>query len=240
MRQLHRPSLSQRTQRFLAARTRDVVASVKPAERAAALWALRRNKAFEEIRDTLQRMATGLERCMYCEDSQGTDIDHFRPKNAYPQHAYDWTNYFLACSHCNSNEKRDQFPLDTSGSALLIDPVLDDPTDHLEFSPSTGKLVPLTAKGVSSRDVFGLDREVLVRGRVDAWVAMQALLVRYDALMTERRWKVANAIKRALSEHPFSSTLVRLVCLSKGAGARLIERDCLMVLQRRPDIATWI
>ncbi|NOY25886.1 MAG: HNH endonuclease, partial [Oligoflexia bacterium] len=102
-------------------------------------------------------MASGRARCMYCEDSLGTDIDHFRPKADFPQRAFAWPNYLLACSHCNSNLKRNAFPIDGNGDPLLLDPSADNPAEHLLFSPSTGEFVSVGAKGQESIRVFGLN-----------------------------------------------------------------------------------
>ncbi|MBW8876770.1 MAG: hypothetical protein JF614_17545 [Acidobacteria bacterium] len=111
-------------------------------------------------------MASGLERCMYCEDSEGTAIEHFWPKSVYPERAFDWLNYLIACSRCNSNFKRDQFPLDAAGAPLLVNPSEEEPLDHLSFSPSTGRFEPRSPKGDPSIDVFGLNRTTLTKGEL--------------------------------------------------------------------------
>ena len=95
---------------------------------------------------------------MYCEGSQGTDIDHFEPRSRNPEQAFVWDNYLLACSHCNSTEKREQFPVDEEGQPLLIDPTDgdDDPRDHLALSLQ-GRWVPRTRKGTETLEVLGLN-----------------------------------------------------------------------------------
>lgn len=172
MRKLTRRPLSPRALTLLAKRTAKVLAQSNDDARAAEverLWQQRSNRAFQEIRGALEAMASGLVRCMYCEDSLGTDIEHFHPKRLYPAHAFEWSNYLLACSHCNSNEKRTLFPLDEHGQSLLIDPTVDDPSEHLLLSPTTGRFGHLTRKGEESIKVFGLSRETLETGRKDAW-----------------------------------------------------------------------
>src|SRR5689334_14410663 len=103
---LHRPQLSARSSKFLAKRSAKVAAAVEPAAEVRRLWKLRNNATFAEILGHLRTMAAGLTRCCYCEDSAGTDIEHFYPKVAYPDRAFSWPNYLLACSTCNSNFKR--------------------------------------------------------------------------------------------------------------------------------------
>jgi len=80
------------------------------------------------------------QRCMYCEDSRGTDIEHYRPQRTYPKLTFTWCNLLLMCAGCN-RKKGAQFPIDSIGTALLIDPTVDKPWDHLQFDENTGNLV---------------------------------------------------------------------------------------------------
>lgn len=200
MRPIQRSPLSRPALDFLAKRTARVSQAPSPAAEAKRLWPLKENKAFTEICDLLGNMASGLSRCMYCEDNEGTDIDHFHPKATYPALAFTWTNYLLACSHCNSNEKRDQFPVDASGAPLLLDPTAEDPFTHLDFVPDTGMFDARTMKGSESRRVFGLDRQTLQDGRRLAWVALLTLLEGYqrakDAGDGEPAQKLAEVVRQ--------------------------------------------
>jgi uncharacterized protein (TIGR02646 family) len=84
-----------------------------------ALWKPQ-NKTFDEVTQRLIEMCPGTRRCCYCEDARGEDIEHYRPKNLYPEAAFVWENYLYACSACNSNAKRDQFAvLDAAGRVQL-------------------------------------------------------------------------------------------------------------------------
>lgn len=98
------------------------------------------------IRSHLAWMAPGIQRCMYCGDNLGTDIDHFEPIKESPARTFEWLNHLLACSHCNSNQKRDLFPRDAAGNTLLIDPAREDPGQHLRLILRTGKYRALTRK----------------------------------------------------------------------------------------------
>jgi uncharacterized protein (TIGR02646 family) len=240
MRRLRRPTLSPQATDFLAKRTAKVAKAAAPAKEAERLWGRQNNKAFKEIRRALSGMAPGRSRCMYCEDSEGTDIDHFRPKARYHANAFSWPNYLLACSSCNSNHKRDQFPLDAKGRPLLIDPTVEDPLDHLTLAPSTGAFVPRTAKGRESVRVFGLARETLEEGRRDAWTAIGQLLVRYAQLRQAGDQQGAKAIERVIRKYPFDSVRWHLVRLASAPQAMvLIDRDWLLALRRCPEILTW-
>ncbi|MGA5114928.1 HNH endonuclease [Streptomyces pseudogriseolus] len=112
---------------------------------------------------------------MYCDDSLGTDIDHFQPIALAPLRAFVWANHLLACSHCNSNEKREQYPLAADGTCLLIDPTAEDPADHLVLLLSSGVYDHRTDKGEATIEVFGLNRPDLIAGRKDAFFTARAI-----------------------------------------------------------------
>lgn len=144
-------------------------------ENARQLWN-RNRPARRGLREALNVMAPGHQRCMYCGDSEGTSVDHFEPIARNPLRTFDWLNHLLACSYCNSNQKGSRFPVDEHGSPLLIDPTVEDPFDHLALSLTVGEYRARTRKGASTIDVLGLNRAVLVQGRQHAReVVSQAL-----------------------------------------------------------------
>jgi hypothetical protein len=165
--------------------TKDIAAATVPKQRARALWkhTTVRKKVHPVLRGALSTMAPGLERCMYCGDNQGTDIDHFEPVRANPLRTFDWTNHLLACSLCNSHLKRDQFPTAPDGSPMLVDPSSEDPAVHLHLSLAAGEYLPLTDRGEATRDVFDLNRSILVRGRRRAYRIIPLLLERWREAM---------------------------------------------------------
>lgn len=240
MRRLRRLSLSAKTVRFLSQRSEPVSQADDPQAEARRLWRSKNNKAFGEIKTKLAVMAPGRIRCMYCEDSQGTDIEHFHPKATYPEKAFEWANYLLACSHCNSNEKRDQFPLAADGEPLLIDPTREDPLDHLALSPRTGKYQPRGPKGQPSIGVFGLTRAILEEGRKDAWTALEVLLVRYSKLSAANQVGQAHRIAGTVQRYPFSGVFAYMLRIAEGPGAELIDPECRQVLENHPEIRTWL
>jgi uncharacterized protein (TIGR02646 family) len=179
-------------------------------------------------------MASGRERCMYCEDSAGTDIEHFYPKSMYPSRCFRWHNYLLACSHCNSNEKRTQFPLDSDNAPVLLDPTKDDPYEHIAFVPETGQFQGVTPQGEETVTVFGLNRrQILEQGRRNAWTELNALFRDYAAAVRakDEGWKrrVVQAVRglsfQAVVQHYLRDALAqqetvplqvsRLVCRTK-------------------------
>lgn len=104
------------------------------------LWTRARRTQSVRRLATLLASATGIrERCMYCEDSRGTDIEHFRPRASHRQFSFIWVNWLWACTGCN-RAKGHRFPLDAHGEALLIDPTAENPWDSLHFDSTTGEI----------------------------------------------------------------------------------------------------
>jgi uncharacterized protein (TIGR02646 family) len=117
---------------------------------AAAIGWNRAARVMPKVREILLGMCSGEDRCMYCEDSVAHQIDHFRPKNLYPEHTFTWQNYVFSCGVCNgigckgsrfavlSSRSRRYVELkhtrdvplvvpDAAKTAMLIDPRREDP-----------------------------------------------------------------------------------------------------------------
>ena len=108
----------------------------------------RTNTAFAAVRAKLTDMCRGARRCMYCEDSVADEVEHFKPKDLYPEDVFVWKNYFYACGPCNG-PKNNKFKVvradgaledvtrvrgadivpPVSGSPALIDPRRENPLD---------------------------------------------------------------------------------------------------------------
>jgi len=100
----------------------------------------RRTKTMRGVLNVLLAMCGRRHRCMFCEDSRGTQIDHFWPLSPHPEKTFLWENMLLLCDGCN-RMKGDRFDLDADGHPLLIDPTVEDPWDFLYFDPHTGMIV---------------------------------------------------------------------------------------------------
>ncbi len=108
------------------------------------------------------------------------------PHPGYYWLAYEWRNLLLACEDCNRPStaktpgrrigKWDQFPVrgfrarrkgeETREEPLLINPVEEDPLDHLEVDEKTGVITAKTDRGQACIDIFGLNtREALREAR---------------------------------------------------------------------------
>lgn len=242
MRRIARTSLTQSTLGRLRDLTDEVVRAGDPKAKATARWETKPKAAFEEVRTALEGMAHGRARCMYCEDSFGTDIDHFWPKADYPDRAFSWPNYLLACSFCNSNLKRNEFPLDAAGQPLLIDPTMDDPAAYLLFVPTTGEFASLGPKGTESIRVFGLNDDTvprqLPRGRRHALVDLVALLREYDRVASIDPLQAVE-IRSAAREHPFGAVLAWLVAVSQLPAGPIVLGADIVALVNRHGVTTW-
>jgi uncharacterized protein (TIGR02646 family) len=131
----------------------------------------RQTKSVKTVFGTLKAMMGPRQRCMYCMDSHGSDIEHFYPKAVYPKRMYRWPNMLLCCTECG-RFKGNRFPV-SGKQALLIDPTREDPWKHLDFDPVTGNISARfdvqfndwSAKGTATVEVLQLDqREALSAG----------------------------------------------------------------------------
>ena len=178
--------------------------------------------------------------CAYCERNEPSDIEHFYPQASYPQRAFDWDNYLWACSGCNSNHKRDRFPLDAAGEPLLIDPSQEEPREHLGFSPLSGKLTPLSRKGQESIDVFGLNRGFLERSRHRAW--RHLLLALHYGESKQPLW--AGLARRLVVESQHASLLL-IVLELVDIDSPMLHLDPMLkraaeVIHEHPEIRGWL
>jgi hypothetical protein len=217
---LQRPPLDEELTRLLAGRTARLMADPRPGaarEHWRAAGTVRRR-----LRAVLEPMAPGLVRCMYCGDSRGTDIDHFEPLARAPHGAFDWANHLLACGHCNSNHKRDRFPVDPgTGAALLVDPSREDPHDHLRLALATGRYAARTPRGDATIDVFGLNRAELERGRAMAYDRCRSMLRDWAGLCAAGDPE-ADRVRRALTVQPFADVLYGMLRVAGMPGADVV------------------
>ncbi len=238
MRKISRLPLDPDSEATLAKLSEQVRKAKDAKVEASRLWDIKNKPAFGRIRKALEVMAAGRARCMYCEDSLGTDIEHFYPKTNYPERAFRWDNYLLACSHCNSNLKRDQFPL-AKRRPLLINPTAEDPSEQLAFLPTTGELKPIGPKGQPSIDVFGLNDAAsprkLPQARREALLKLQLLIEEYDARITAR----SKLAKQTIQDEPFPAVLAYLLALARVPGVKRALRPGITALLRKHKITDW-
>ncbi len=173
MRRVKRLNLEIRVQSYLSKRQKQANQKlIKGSLDTTTEWKnARQTKTIEKVLKALQAMMGDRQRCMYCLDSHGSDIEHFRPKAAFPKRMFRWRNLLLCCSECG-RLKSDSFPVDGK-KPLLIDPTKEEPWLHLDFDPQTGNIVPrfnpntmtFSEKGEQTVITLQLDqREALAAG----------------------------------------------------------------------------
>lgn len=166
------------------------------------------NAVFKVIRKKLAEMCSGAQRCGYCEDSVGDEVEHILPKDLYPEHVFVWKNYLLACGRCNGG-KNNRFAVIVGrrlvdvtrrrgaptrkprrGDPGLINPRAEDPLTYLDleigvtfmFLPRQGLTITDTRRARYTIDVLKLNRDVLLEARREAYGAYRARLVEYRNL----------------------------------------------------------
>jgi uncharacterized protein (TIGR02646 family) len=240
---LRRVPLPESAARYLDEKSTELTATASDsrAAKATQLWQGRSRVHFQAIRGVLQEMCSGNERCMYCEDSAGAHIDHFRPRSVDPLSSFAWENYLLACSVCNSNYKRDEFPTNSDGEPLLLNPTVDEPRDHLALSPGTGRYLPVeeSRKGPESIRVFGLNRAILETARRDAWRIFELGIIAYGRAHDAGESSRASEIAGTLSRLPCTGVLKTLIAVIRDTELDLVDAECREVCTRRPEIFEW-
>jgi uncharacterized protein (TIGR02646 family) len=205
------------------------------------LWRSASSERMAEVRQTLAAMCSGIERCMYCEDSAATDIDHFVPRARAPELAFIWENYLLACSTCNSNYKRSEYPRAGDGGRLLLDPTRDEPAEHLAFSPTTGRYVHIGNSRMAQESirVFGMNRVVLTKGRRDAWELLQVAIEAYAKTLEEGDSQRAERLKSIVTRQPFGGVLKALVESAAAGSTEFIGPGVVAAIDRHGEIRRW-
>jgi uncharacterized protein (TIGR02646 family) len=136
MRRFHRTSLPAGAAKYLERKQKEVDGGKDPRR----TWEYARStQAMRQVEKTLKQMAGRRERCMFCGDSRGTDIDHFWPLGRYRNRTFVWLNLLWSCTACN-RYKLDKFALDEHGRPLLIDPTAEDPWDFLFYDRQTDNI----------------------------------------------------------------------------------------------------
>lgn len=148
------------------------------------------NRFGNEVRPYLQAIFAG--KCAFCESTVSTtgggSVERFRPKGGaygyddlfYVHHywwlAYSWNNLLLVCNNC-SRFKGSTFPVFGYRSEfnsfdidfvdeqpILLDPTVDNPSEHLLFSDD-GVVAPVSQRGEVTIEILKLNRAELVESR---------------------------------------------------------------------------
>lgn len=180
-------------------------ARVAEAKRAFASRNSTSNATFREVRDRLKAMCAGAQRCVYCEDSVGDEVEHIKPKDLYPEEVFRWPNYVYACGPCNRG-KNNRFSVITitglvdvtrprgapvappvPGEPAFINPRAEDPLAFLTMDllgtflmlPRDGLLPDAAERAEFTIETLKLNRDLLLDARANAFGGYRARLVEY-------------------------------------------------------------
>lgn len=171
--------------------------------------------AFTEIKETLIDMCVSVEICNYCENNEATDVEHIYPKSLFPERAFRWENYLLACKTCNTGYKLDKFAVfdpissatsfdisrntrPTTNDGVLIDPRMEDPLQFfwLDIQNKTFVLDPRLSLNPRDKNRAEYTLKLLGLNDRDALVAARRTAAKYylDRLERYVRARDANTV----------------------------------------------
>lgn len=242
--------MSEATSAFLGDRQSEVdgqATHLARAERARALFGLKDNNAFREVIAALSELTSAHpdERayCYYCEHDRRAAVEHVFPSRHYPERAFQYQNYALACFNCNTIKKGDRFAVFDAaskevvefdwkslgenpppvGQPVLIDLRLEDPLEFIRLDFATGFFAPRPGldkekqkrAGYTIR-LLGLNDDGLPRRRLEY---VDAFRRRFDLLLEAERAGNDDAVRRiitSLREAPHQTVMTEMVLLAVG------------------------
>lgn len=150
------------------------------------------SKFWASVRDEIRQDAVVLYnffhgKCAFCESYMAhvssPQIEHYRPKRHFPALAFNWDNWLLSCGRCN-DKKWAHFP-DCEGQPCLIDPVTEEPSEHIEFVSYVA--LPKTERGKKTINLIGLNRSPLEDERSRWLIYINTLLLICSHLPQQRQ-----------------------------------------------------
>jgi uncharacterized protein (TIGR02646 family) len=220
MKKLKRPALGRKAMVWLFLRTKEILREPesKRYEKANRLWKsandvrnTRKHRYQGQVKKVLEGMTSGL-LCMYCEHNVVHQIEHFWPREQYPERTFCWDNLLYVCGQCNT-KKNKKFACNAFGEPLYIDPTNenDDPDEHLELVAKEGRFTERdgSEKGKNTKEILN---QFAFR-RKEAWDALPVLVVSYARARKDRDENLANALRKDLMNRPFSELIRHLVLI---------------------------
>ncbi len=218
------------------------------------------NAAFKSVRKTLQEMCFGVGRCMYCEDAPADEVEHFRPKDLYPEAVFAWENYLYACGPCNG-PKNNRFSVISrglivdvtrrhgdsvrppkKGKPALINPRAENPLNYFMLDlANTFEFVNISPSGSVDHDrakytleVLRLnEREFLKTVRRASFSWYRALLRDYDDQISAGNAPKAKEIKDAICAAPQATVWAEM------KRQRHAYDELKTLFDRAPDALAW-
>lgn len=125
--------------------------------------------------------------------------------------------------------------MDGSGVPLLLNPFDDDLRSHLSFDPVLGERTARSRQGSETIEVFNLNREHLVQGRIDAWFALEGLFVKYQKFRVDGDPAAAAEVLQTIHRMTFLEVLAemkRYAVSSRG----LLSDEIRQIIRAHPEI----
>jgi uncharacterized protein (TIGR02646 family) len=182
------------------------------ADKAKSLWNTKGGNngkvAFETIKTTLTEMCVAIEVCNYCEQNEANDIEHIAPKSFFPERAFVWNNYLLACKQCNTGYKLDKcHVLNNEGhlysiergnepihkNLAFINPRIENPNDFMILNMLTYKFILLPDLDIIKKNKALKTLDILKLNERDSLIQARKNAVNYFYSRIERLIKVLNA-----------------------------------------------
>lgn len=181
-------------------------------------WNNKDRALFTIIKNQLKQMCVSVEVCNYCEKNEASDIEHIYPISRYPEKAFTWDNYLLACATCNRVLKLDTwyeirdnqlFKLprgdepDKNYSPAFINPRIENPNKYMILELDAFTFIPICQvnsveylKYSGVNEVLQLnDRTSLVASRKAKAQEMYAAMYRlYNVIKSTDKSEVRAAI----------------------------------------------
>lgn len=187
----------------------------------------RGSRWFLPVIDALKSMAGEGQRCMCCSGGEAAQVEHYRPKSAYPSHALLWTNLLWICGVCNL-AKADNF----DENCQLVNPADEYAWDYFfidEFGNFCAKWSnetnSLNSRAVKTIQLYELDRQTLQETRLARWNELKRLLDDSLALKAQGQLSEVDLQLRALEfhAHPLQPDVGDYFLNGPGSGEQLIE-----------------
>lgn len=138
-------------------------------------------------------LAAAHGKCMYCESfidhTQYGDVEHVKPKAAYPENEFDWSNLGFACTTCNNSKNDDYDP-----TCPFIDPYSEEPSDLLVANGSWLFAKPGNERGQITIEAMALNRAQLIERRAAKVTDISRLVDRIAVSKSEKLKAMAKAI----------------------------------------------
>ncbi|MFC6470070.1 retron system putative HNH endonuclease [Gordonia humi] len=157
-----------------------------------------------ELKEALREETNG--KCAYCEsvieDVAPAHVEHILPKSIFPKLVLEWSNLTLCCPTCNAN-KKDYYSTEVS----LLNPYVDDPSNHLMFLGAFVWSIPSSLRGHKTIETIELNRPKLLEERENFIQSLHDLLTAWSNTdCNDVRSILQNSINRLLSpERPYNT-----------------------------------